>query len=145
MLNRIEKKEIEKIKSKEVFTDDCAVVGPEDNFDFLEALPLSCIILTASLPEKKIAGMAHFSLNPYEDDYVLNLTRELKRKLESKKIDVSKCELILFGGSDILFSAIKKALKEEKMSEPHEEYINADQGDWIRIDKNTGEFSFFYL
>lgn len=46
-------------ESREVYTDDLAVIGPEDEVKTLEASPIGCGIMTISNKEHQVVGMIH--------------------------------------------------------------------------------------
>ncbi|MFA5358660.1 MAG: hypothetical protein WC310_02450 [Patescibacteria group bacterium] len=131
----------EKIKSREVFTDDLDIIGEKDNIDYLEALPISCAIITLAKPERKIAGMLHLSLN-LENGITEDLINQLKYRLKSYGLKISDCQIRLFNAGDIISAGIKVALSSHQINMPRSEILEKPG---VKINKNTGEVSFFSL
>lgn len=126
-------------KSQEVSTDDFVVIGPEDETKTLEVSPTACGIMTLSNKEHQVVGMIHFSL--YQE---LNLTRELingtTRALRKRGLGLGDCELRFFHGSSHLVDNLRVVFEEKGVAGPTIETMGHTS---IRIDKQTGEVSFF--
>ena len=127
----------EKIKSREVFTDDVEVIGSSDETEVLEALPIYCAVLTAAMPEQQVAGIAHLSLDLKAEGVAAKIS-ELKIKLETKGVQLSASQIRLLNAGDILSAEINAAIGFKIDSE----IIPAEyQG--VRVNKKTGEVTFF--
>jgi hypothetical protein len=129
------------LKSREVFTDDVEVIGGNDEAECLEALPLYCAIMTMANPDKKTVGMAHFSLG-LEQEGVQNLVNQLQHKLLGYGLKISDCQIRLLNAGNILSAEIKVELTSRKIAFPNSEMMEAEG---IRINRNTGEVTFFSL
>lgn len=125
-------------KSQEVFTDDTCVIGPNDEIEILEAIPISCTVLIVAKPEIGIAGIAHLSLGLGADG-VTEKINELKSKLSVFGLEFSSSHARLFNAGDVLTTEIHNALEDKSLLS---EIIPAEfQG--VRVDKKTGKVSFF--
>lgn len=131
----------ERLKSREVFTDDFDVIGPDDEIDCLEALPVSCAVMTIAKPEQNIAGMSHFSLGLNKEG-VGDLVNQFQNKLKKFGLNISDCKIRFFNAGDILSAEIKSSLPFHNIELPPSEWMEAEG---IRINKNTGEVTFFSL
>lgn len=138
-INFIENKD--KLKSREVFTDDSEVIGVDDEADYLEALPVSCAVMTVSKPEQNIAGMSHFSLGLKEEG-VRDIINQFQYKLRKFGLSISDCQIRIFNAGDIFSAEIKSGLVPHNVELPSSELMEAEG---IRINKNTGEVTFFSL
>ncbi len=92
-------------------------------------------------PEQHIAGLAHFSLGLYEVG-VDNLILELERQLEQHGVNLVDCQLKIFNADESLSHEINTSLLKRNISAPASEWMEAEG---IRINKQTGEISFFSL
>jgi len=131
----------EKIKTREVFTGDANVIGPDDDADNLEALPVTCAILTAARPEQHTVGLAHFGLGLRQRG-TSELMNQFAHKLQRAGVTLSDCRLRMFSGDEMQWQEIKEALHSYNATLPEPEFL---QLDGIRINKHSGEVSFFSL
>ena len=133
--------ESEKLKSREVLTDDVDAIGPTDNVDSLEAIPVGCAVMTASKSDQQVAGMAHISINVEEGPG--SLVSQLNLRLQQLGVKLGDCQMRLFNaGDELLLGNLRAGLTFNKANMPSSESIPAEfQG--VRINKKTGEVTFF--
>lgn len=131
----------ENIKSREVFTDDCDVIGPEDKEDYLEASPTTCGLMTFSDKEKELVGIIHMSFLNNEEG-VDELVDLANIRLEKFGLTLKDCERRFFQGTDILVDNLRKVLKNKTIDMPIPESMPEPS---LKINKKTGEVEFFTL
>ncbi len=129
----------EHFNSREVFTDDTDVIGPNDEVEYLEALPLTCAVVTATKSESQVAGMAHLSLGLRQKG-VNMLIDDLVRRLKVAGVDISNASLRVLNAGDILSGEIKNGLEKHKITPPQSEVVPMPV---IRLSKKSGEVTFF--
>jgi hypothetical protein len=129
----------EHFKSREVFTDDTDVIGPKDEVEYLEALPISCAVITTANSKSQIAGMAHLSLG-LEQEGVTSLIDELAQKLKTAGVEISSSSLRVLNAGNILSVEIKNGLEKHQVAVPQSEMIPMPG---IKLNKKTGEVTFF--
>ena len=130
-------------ESKEVFTDSAEVIGPRDTALYLEAMPLSCSVLTSYDAEAKVAGMAHISISALEESTDITIAG-LQAKLEAAGSNVQKSTLRYFThiGLEDQNADIADSLERRGATVPPPEPFPERARLVVRIDKLSGAVDF---
>lgn len=130
----------ERDKTREVFTDETVVIGPQDEALALEAFVVSCALFVVVNKKDGIIGISHLSLGSKQEGIDL-LIEELNIGLKNKGTKLEDCERHLFDAGEIIEKEIKNSLSEYGQIIPEIEDLPLPG---LRIDKKSGEITFFH-